>query len=165
MSTSIRKKYDFSSVGELKEDIDSRRSKTANDKKKMPIGIKVPVEYGNDNDGLLKMHTDIEKNIADNFRNMVMTNHGERVGLFDFGANLTELAFELGSDNFDEEAIRRIRKTTQTYMPYIQLNTFEPLIERTDNNDVAKVGVRVTYRVNAISQIDRVIEVIIYAAG
>lgn len=160
-----RKKYDFSSVGELKEDIDSRRLRSVTDTVSRPIGIKVPVSLSDTGDSLLTMHTDIEKNISDNFRNMIMTNHGERVGLYDFGANLTELAFELGSDDFDSEAIRRIRRTTQKYMPFVQLVTFEPLVERTDNKEVAKVGVRITYRVNTLSQKDRIIEVIIYSAG
>ncbi len=160
-----RKKYDFSSVGELKEDIDSRRLKFVTDTILKPIGIKVPVSLSETGDSLLTMHTDIEKNIADNFRNMIMTNHGERVGLYDFGANLTELAFELGSDDFDSEAVRRIRRTTQKYMPFIQLLTFEPIVERRDNKEVAKVGVRITYRVNTLSQNDRTIEVIIYASG
>lgn len=162
---SVRKKYDFSSVGESKEDFDARKSKSTQDSIQIPIGIKVPVELGQSNDGLLKMHTDIEKVLADNFRNMIMTNHGERLGLYDFGANLTELAFELGTDNFDSEAIRRIRRTTQKYMPFIQLLTFEPLVDRVDNKEVAKVGVRITYRVSAVSQKERVIEAIIYTAG
>lgn len=162
---SVRKKYDFSSVGESKEDFDARRAKSSQDTAQFPIGIKVPVELGQSNDGLLKMHTDIEKVLADNFRNMIMTNHGERLGLYDFGANLTELAFELGSDDFDSEAIRRIRRTTQKYMPFIQLLTFEPLVDRINNKEVAKVGVRITYRVSAVSQKERVIEAIIYTAG
>jgi phage baseplate assembly protein W len=161
----IRKKYDFSSVGELKEDLDKSRSQSAQDRVQLPIGIKVPLSLGEGSDGLLKMHYDIEPAIADNFRNMVMTNHGERLGLYDFGANLTGLAFELGTDEFDSEAIRRIRRTTEKYMPYVQLLTFEPLVDRNDNKEVAKVGVRITYRVNALSQKDRVIEAIVFVAG
>ena len=165
MSSNIRKKYDFSSVGESKESFDANRGRNSAQLSAVPIGIKVPVELGTDNDGLLRMHTDIEKNIADNFRNMIMTNHGERVCQYDFGANLTELAFELGAEDSDAEAIRRIRRTTEKYMPFIQLDTFEPLVDRTDNKEVAKVGVRVTYRVSRLSSKDRVIEAIIYTAG
>jgi len=162
---STRKKYDFSSVGDLKEDLDKLKSNALSQKLETPVGIKVPVEFGQSNDGLLKMHTDIDSAVADNFRNMIMTNYGERLGLYDFGANLTELAFELGTDQFDAEAIRRIRKTTQKYMPFIQLLTFEPLVDRIDNKEVAKVGVRITYKVSAVSQKERVIEAIIYVAG
>lgn len=161
----VRKKYDFSSVGELKEDLDKSRQNSATNRQQIPYGVKVPLELGSDSGGLLKMHYSADDALADNFRNMVMTNHGDRLGLYDFGANLTELAFELGSDDFDAEAIRRIRRTTEKYMPYIQLLTFEPLVDRNDNKEVAKVGVRITYKVSALSQKERAIEAIVYAAG
>ena len=161
----VRKKYDFSSVGELKEDLDRSRSQSAADRNQRPIGIKLPLSFGGDSDGLLSMHYDIDSALSDNFRNMIMTNHGERLGLYDFGANLAELAFELGTDEFDSEAIRRIRRTTEKYMPFVQLLTFEPLVDRSDNKEVAKVGVRITYRVSALSQKDRVIEALVYTAG
>lgn len=161
----VRKKYDFSSVGELKEDLDRSRSQTSGDRAQIPIGIRLPAALGESSDGLLRMHYNVDEALADNFRNMVMTNHGERLGLYDFGANLTELAFELGTDDFDAEAIRRIRRTTEKYMPFIQLLTFEPLVDRTDNKEVAKVGVRITYKVSALSQRERVIEAIVFVAG
>lgn len=161
----IRKTYDFNSVGESKEDFD-KRSKNARDQAtELPIGIKIPMEFGTSSDGLLKMHYNIGDAIADNFRNMIMTNHGERLGQYDFGGNLTELAFELGAEDTDTEAIRRIRRTTRKYMPFIALDTFEPLVERFDNKDVAKVGVRIGYRVTALSPDQRSVEVIIYTAG
>ncbi len=161
----VRKKYDFSSVGELKEDLDKSRSQSASDRAQIPVGIRLPAALGESSDGLLRMHYSIDEALADNFRNMVMTNHGERLGLYDFGANLTELAFELGTDEFDTEAIRRIRRTTEKYMPFIQLLTFEPLVDRNDNKEVAKVGVRITYKVSALSQRERVIEAIVFVAG
>lgn len=161
----VRKKYDFSSVGELKEDLDKTRSQRSKDSEQRPIGIKLPLSFGDSSDGLLSMHYDIDSALSDNFRNMIMTNHGERLGLYDFGANLAELAFELGTDEFDSEAIRRIRRTTEKYMPFIQLLTFEPLVDRNDIKEVAKVGVRITYRVSALSQKDRVIEALVYTAG
>jgi len=161
----VRKKYDFSSVGELKEDLDKSRSQSESDRVQIPIGIRLPAALGESSDGLLRMHYNVDEALADNFRNMVMTNHGERLGLYDFGANLAELAFELGTDEFDAEAIRRIRRTTEKYMPFIQLLTFEPLVDRNDNKEVAKVGVRITYKVSALSQRERVIEAIVFVAG
>ena len=161
----VRKKYDFSSVGELKEDLDKSRSQSASDRAQIPVGIRLPAALGESSDGLLRMHYSVDEALADNFRNMVMTNHGERLGLYDFGANLAELAFELGTDEFDAEAIRRIRRTTEKYMPFIQLLTFEPLVDRNDNKEVAKVGVRITYKVSALSQRERVIEAIVFVAG
>ena len=161
----IRKVYDFASVGETKEDFDSRQRNADENIIQVPIGIKVPMELSEGQSGPFKMHTNIEDVITDNFRNMLMTNFGERLGLYDFGANLRELAFELGTERFDEEAVRRIRKTTQKYMPYIQLISFEPLVDRFENEHVAKVGVRITYRVNSLSNKERRVEAVVYTAG
>lgn len=160
-----RKKYDFSSVGQLEEDIEKRARSEYEASQQIPIGIKVPMQLGTDTDGLFKMHYSLADAVSDNFRNMVMTNHGERVGIYDFGANLQELAFELGGESADTEAIRRIRRTTDKYMPFVNLLTFEPLIERFDNEHVAKIGVRIHYKVGALSEKEKMIEAIIYTAG
>lgn len=160
-----RKKYDFASVGELTVDIKDRKVRGITERQEHPIGIKVPMSFGNNSDGLFEMHYDYADQLADNFRNMIMTNHGERLGLPDFGANLTELAFNIGSEQADTEAIRRIRRTTNKYMPFITLMTFEPLIERHDNEHVAKVGVRIGYKVARLDNKDRLLEAIIFSAG
>ena len=162
---SVLKKYNFSSVGELDESARLREERNNSNKTQIPIGIKVPIELGDDSDGLFKMFYSIDEAASNNFKNLLMTNHGERVGLYDFGANLHELAFELGTESGDEEAIRRIRKTTKKYMPFVELLTFEPLIVREGNEHVAKVGVRVGYKIGAISSKERLVEVVVYSAG
>ena len=64
-----------------------------------------------------------------------------------------------------KSAIRRIRRTTNKYMPFITLMTFEPLIERHDNEHVAKVGVRIGYKVSRLDNKERLLEAIIFSAG
>ena len=156
-----RKVYDFKSVGEL--DVDNKKAATLERKQTLPIGIATPVSLGSKS--LLKMHSDRSKVIVDNFRNMLMTNHGDRLGFYDFGANLGELTFELGSENGDAEATRRIAKTTGKFMPYINLDTFEPFVERFDNEHTAKVGIRVIFTVPSISNDRKSVEVLLYVAG
>jgi hypothetical protein len=160
-TTNNRKVYSFKSVGEL--DVDNRKN-TETNKQKLPISIATPVQLGNNN-SLLKMHTDQLKAVADNFRNMIMTNHGGRLGFYDFGANLEELTFELGSEDGDAEATRRIARTTAKYMPYINLDTFEPFVEKFDNQHTGKVGIRVTYTIPSISTDLKSVEVLLYVAG
>lgn len=160
MTTNNRKVYSFKSVGEL--DVDNRQnSETV--KVKVPIGIATPVALGTNS--LLKMHTAQLNVIADNFRNMLMTNHGDRLGFYDFGANLEELTFELGSESADAEATKRIARTTSKYMPYVSLDTFEPFVEKFDNQHTGKVGIRVTYTVPKISSDVKAVEVLLYVAG
>ena len=85
--------------------------------------------------------------------------------MFDFGANLSPLAFELTSDVGTEDAIRRIKETTSKYMPYIDLQTFESFTEHSDNKEVAKIGIRVTYNIPSIRVNGKILELIIYTAG
>jgi phage baseplate assembly protein W len=112
------------------------------------------------------MKQDLGEQMKDNFRNMLATNHGDRVMLHDFGANLQELAFELGAESGDVKAIQRIRKTTEKYMPFIQLETFEPIREADlVDSGMATVGVRVAYSVPKIQLFKQGVEVLIYTAG
>ena len=135
MADQERRTYDFKSVGIRQQDELAQNSVTQF--KPKPIGIKTPLEFGQGT-GLLKMHTSMFSQLADNLRNLIMTNHGERLGHHDFGANLFPLVFELGNADFDGEAIRRIKSAVGKYMPYINLKTFTPVVDRLDNKEVAE---------------------------
>lgn len=107
--------------------------------KERPIGIKTPLEEGDD---LFKMNTDPIKQLADNFRNLIMTNHGERLGRYNYGANLNSLIFEYSNNPKFEEIIEgRIVDETQKEMPEIQILSVDPLIvDQTEKNDLNRLG-------------------------
>ena len=158
-----RKKYDFASVGELKTVFENRLVETTAD---LPVGIKTPMELGYGTTGPFKMHNDLRKQIADNFRNLLRTNHGDRLMLYDYGANLEELAFEIGTENADALAIQRIKTATDKYMPFISLNTFEPIKEASETSaGLANIAIRITFSVPSIDTTQQAVEVIIHAAG
>ena len=152
------KKYDFNSVGETET---SYKSRTTASSTSSPIGIKTPLELGDQSDGIFKMHKNLDDVITDNFRNLVLTNHGERMFRYDYGANLRELAFELGTEEGDYEAIQRIRTSVKKYLPYLNLQTFETIKIPQTYTDSAKVGIRITYVVPSYNNKQRVLEVII----
>ena len=160
----ILKTYDFSSVGqteiEFQNDLVDRLAE-------IPVGIKTPLELTNSgNSGPLLMRNSLGDQIKDNFRNMLSTNHGDRIILYDFGANLQELTFELGTDSSDSKAIGRIKKTTSKYMPFINLETFQPIKQDNDaGTGVAFIGIRVIYSVPEINLTNQAVEVILYTAG
>ena len=160
----IRKSYDFEAVGRLEVEFENTLTDTVAE---IPIGFKTPMEMSiGANSGPFRMRTDLAAQIKDNFRNMIATNHGDRLMLFDFGANLAELSFELGNENTDIMAINRIRRTTEKYIPFIQLQTFEP-IRQLDKAaaGLAVVGVRVIYSIPSLRIRDQGVEVLIYTAG
>jgi phage baseplate assembly protein W len=159
-----RKTYDFKSVGKLALE-EEQRSVSESPPLDFPIGIKTPLSYTDEVGGFVKMHRKLEDQIADNFRNLLVTNHGDRLGHYNFGANLSELTFELGADNADTAAMRRITKAAKKYMPYIQLDSFEPFIDHLDNEHIGKIGIRVIYSVPSISVGQKSIEVLLYIAG
>ncbi|MAF25531.1 hypothetical protein CL634_08170 [bacterium] len=158
--------YDFKSVGQSLEAYKESNRLLSTDIVKRPIGIKTPVALSYGNTGLLEMHLDLQNQIRDNFRNLLLTNHGDRLGLYDFGANLKSLVFELGNSEFDTMAIIRIKSAVAKYMPFISLETFEPFDKKEETSqDLACVGLRIKYAVPAAKMINQQIEVIIWTAG
>ena len=159
--------YSFKSVG---EDITAYRQNNRLDNStfvdKKPVGIKTPVELSVGYSGLLNMHYDLGDQIKDNFRNLLLTNHGERLGFYDFGANLKELCFELGNEQFDAMAMGRITSAVENYMPFVKLENFEPFVNREQTSqDLGVVGIRVKYSVPTAKLFNQAIEVILSVGG
>lgn len=162
---SSAKVYDFRSVGQKEISVDIENQRRLILENKLPIGIKTPLELGTGADGIFAMHRNLEDQIHDNFRNLILTNHGDRLGLYDFGANLTELVHELGSENIDNEAIRRIKAAVSKYTPFISLKTFESFVDNRENKDTGKVGIRIIYDIPALLVSNKALEVILYVSG
>lgn len=159
------KVYDFQSVG---EDITSyRENRRLEQYPAVPIGIRTPMELATAEGGLFVMNKTVKDQIKDNFKNLLLTNHGERLGMYDYGANLQELTMELGDENFDSEAVKRIRTSVHKYMPYLSLDTFEPVILREQDTEsgISKISIRVSYSIPLAKSGPQAIEVILYTAG
>lgn len=155
-----RKMYDFKSVGESSVSVKDNRII----KDPLPVGIKTPLQLG-DGDHLFKMYTNIEDQIADNLRNLILTNHGERLGQYQFGANLQELTFELGSEEGDQQAMQRIKTATSRFLPFITLDGFATEVEYFGNKEVAKVILFITYKVLRLTGKQKGLKITLYTAG
>ena len=128
--------FKFKSSGVRKTD--HRFTKTAPSSER-PIGIKTPLESGDD---IFKMHTSPIRQLSDNFRNLIMTNQGERLGMFDFGANLNSIVFEYSnSPNFEQIVSDAIVAVTQKFIPSISITDISSVfIDEAEKNDANKVG-------------------------
>jgi phage baseplate assembly protein W len=148
--------FNFKSVG-IKNDQQPITGST------LPIGIKTPLQLGKSGEGIFAMHTSLADQMADNLRNLITTNHGERLGLYDFGANLRSLTLDFTSlEDFDSEAIIRIRNAVTKYMPFVNLKTFETTIDRLNNQVVGKINIKITYNIPQLSVTDRQVAVTLY---
>jgi|LWDU01.1.fsa_nt_gi phage baseplate assembly protein W len=108
------------------------------------IGIKTPLEFGVGIDGVFKMNREIHAQIKDNFKNLLLTNHGEKPGVYDYGGNLRPLLFEQGEDVTDK-ILSRIATATSKWMPFIELQTLEVSDEyrlTTPNKNVLNISIK-----------------------
>jgi len=115
-----RKKFSFKSAGTLV----SSRELSEPTIVAQPIGIKTPLEFtlGRNNEDFYKMHFKPEDQIKDNFRNLILTNFGERLGRASLGANLKDLLYDMTDlESLEAEAVRRITISAGKYIPVIQI--------------------------------------------
>lgn len=151
----------FKSVGELATD---RKFKTVANES--PIGIKTPLQMGHKNDGIFTMHFDIANQIQDNLKNLILTNWGDRVAFYDFGANLLELTMELSSEDFDLEAMSRIKRAVGKWMPFVDLQTFnKTIIGRVQGSNVTEIKMQIVYAVPRLGITNKSIELTFFIAG
>ena len=156
-----RKLYSFKSVGATSDSLTRERRIAA---EPTPIGLKTPLQLGNGTN-IFKMHYSLEDSIKDNLRNLVMTNTGERLGRPNFGANLMELALELGTESSDQQAMMRIKEAAATFLPFVNLVGFASEVDRFDNQEVAKVDLFITYTIPKISAKQHGLKITLYTAG
>ena len=131
-----------------------------------PVGISTPVNYSSKTGGPFAMSNVVLDQMIDNFRNMLLINHGERLPFYDFGANLRALLTErLSLADYDEQAMLLVKSTTEKYMPFISLGSFETQILNTDQNGISKIKVRINFSIPRLSTSVKVVEIIITNIG
>lgn len=158
----VRRSYDFKSVGQLQQAYDDNIDDLA---RSNPIGIRTPISFAKSGNDMFSMSFDMASQIRDNLRNLLSTNSGERLMMADLGANLSELAFEMTSEDTDAEAARRIAAAVEKFMPYIELDSFEPSVDKSNDDNVIQSKIRITYSVPNLGLDNQAVEVIIFTAG
>jgi phage baseplate assembly protein W len=152
--------YSFKSSGQTQDQISDEDAAVI--ASKTPYGIKTPLQLG-DGDRLYAMNFELEDQFADNLRNLLLTNWGERLGLYKFGANLRPLTTEFVSlDNFDSQAIGRIRSAVEQWMPFIDLETFTSAVDRTNNKNTGILTINITYNIPALDVTGKGLQIVLY---
>lgn len=127
----------------------------------VPIGIKTPLELGSTD--FLVMNYSVQAQIKDNLRNLISTNHGERLVLYGYGANLKPLTTEWSSkESFDEEAVVRINTAVLKWMPFIELIDYSSQILNSGGGTTAVVRMTISYAVPRIGLSQGVLEIDLY---
>lgn len=126
-----------------------------------PVGIRTPLRLGESD--IFSMHYDTADQIHDNLRNLLLTNWGERVGFYYFGANLRKLTTEITDiDQFDDAAIVNIRDAVSKWMPFVSLKDFSSSVDHSSNIDTGIVKIKITYGVPQLGVENRSLQVTLY---
>jgi phage baseplate assembly protein W len=146
--------YSFKATGKTQEQRTTEETTVTS----LPIGIKTPLELGT-TDGILLMHHTLVDQVHDNLRNLLLTNFGERVGLYNLGANLRPLTSEWSTlDDFDSQAMERISTAIQRWMSYISLENYISRLDTTETQGTI-VKLVITYNVPALNVIGKSLEI------
>ena len=129
----------------------------------MPIGLKTPVR-ANPNGGIFDVHYVMADQVADNLRNLLLTNWGERLTLYNYGANLRPILSDFVSqDDFDSQAVERISSAVSRWMPYVSLENYLSETDFSENNNgLSAVRLTITYSVPALAVVKRALQLILY---
>jgi phage baseplate assembly protein W len=150
----VKKKYDFNSVGQLQSTYQTNQVQTTPN---FPIGILTPISFDKISSSMFLMSGDLAEQVRDNMRNLLNTNHGERLMQTDFGANLKELAYDFTSESVIGEALIRISKAVSKFMPFVSLDTFEV---STNNEDSLIVNdILVGYSIPSIGVVNQKVQI------
>lgn len=150
--------YSFKSSGKTKSQSENETIASS----PIPYGIKTPLELGS-TEGIFVMNYSLEDQFADNLKNLLLTNWGERVGLYQYGANLRPIASELVSqDDFDNSAISRIKSAVDKWMPFIDLEDFSSVINRDGNKNTAIIDINITYNIPALNVFRKGLQINLY---
>jgi len=90
-------------------------------------------------DGFYALTKTLGENAKQNFKNLLLTNPGERIMIPEFGVGLTKVLFENKEASLEAELTSRIESQVKRFMPWIRINNidytrFESPYESSGNN-------------------------------
>ena len=154
--------YSFKSAGEKVTDAKWK----AQAERKQPIGIKTPIRLSQGKTGLFEMNYNLQDQVRDNLKNLLLTNKGDRIRNYQFGADLFPLASEkLAQEDFDKQALSQIKEAANLFMPFIDLKNMSSETKTTGDTATTVHQLTITYDIPSIRVRDDKIVVSIECIG
>lgn len=108
------------------------------------IGIVLPARRGKV--GMFDSSTTLLQQVRSNFKNLILTKKGERVGQPELGCDLWKILFEPLTEETLENARLSIADAVDFWMPFIELTDFQ--ITKTDDDNILNVKCTYLFRNN-----------------
>jgi phage baseplate assembly protein W len=125
-----------------------------------PVGISTPLQMGSERSGIFRMHYDVADQIANNFKDLVQTNFGERICNPSYGANLRPLVTEYSNiEDFDSAAMERIQTAVERNLPMVELESFASKFIEDDDPGMLRLNLLVKYNIPKLGVLGRVLNV------
>jgi len=110
-------------------------------RKDVAIGVDLPM-FG-DRGSVFKLNYTTLDQASANARNLLLTNHGERIMLPDFGCDLYRSLFENLTEEFVQSTKDKIKDQFDTWLPYIFINDLQIKYHDTDSNSANRVFLQI----------------------
>jgi phage baseplate assembly protein W len=123
------------------------------------IGITLPVRLGAT--GMFDQSTTVIQQVRSNFKNLILTKKGERVGQPDLGCDLWKILFEPLTEETLENARLAVAEAVDRWIPFIELTDFQ--ITQTDNENI--INIKCTYRFRQNPNVQDQVNVLTNALG
>ena len=88
------------------------------------ISVKLPLQY-NKEDGPYQLTKTLKETVKQNFKNLILTNPGERIMNPDFGVGLKSYFFELAGPDTYAAINDRIVSQVSRYLSFIQIDKID----------------------------------------
>jgi phage baseplate assembly protein W len=104
------------------------------------IGVTLPIRLGQT--GMFDQSTTVIQQVRSNFKNLILTKKGERVGQPELGCDLWKILFEPMTEDTLEEARLAVADAVDRWLPFIELTNFQ-ITQTVDENII---NILCTYR-------------------
>lgn len=104
------------------------------------IGVTLPIRLGQT--GMFDQSTTVIQQVRSNFKNLILTKKGERVGQPELGCDLWKILFEPMTEDTLENARLAVADAVDRWIPFIELTDFQ--ITKTDDENI--INIKCTYR-------------------
>jgi len=123
------------------------------------IGIDFPVQHSTQ-DGYFRMAYDTYVELDNNIRNFLLTNYGERLGRYNFGANLKALLFEPANDETATIIRNNITSGLGKWFPFINILSLDiKFFKATEERNSIEVTLR--YKIKGAVGIEQTLQQVI----
>jgi phage baseplate assembly protein W len=103
--------------------------------------------------GTYQLNTTFKDMIRQNFKNLLLTNQGERVMDINFGVGLRSYLFEPKTAGTMGNIAEKVHTQTKKYMPFIAINSVNFAGSEGDSNIL---GVQIDYTITPLQETDQV---------